>query len=75
MARHAVTFTPGDSTGAQKRAQRREAARTVAEERPARSTRKDRALPEPAVPGPFGPGLVQGGYWNLATSYPTPRVP
>ncbi|MET0886620.1 MAG: hypothetical protein ABWX92_09240 [Mycetocola sp.] len=68
MARHAVTFTPGDSTGAQKRAQRREAARTVAEERPARSTRKDRALPEPAVPGPFGPGLVQGGYWNLATA-------
>ncbi|MGA1826716.1 hypothetical protein [Microbacterium sp.] len=68
MARHSVLFTPGDSTRAQKRALRMEAARAVLEENPARSTRKERALPEPAVPGPFGPGLIHGGYWNLATA-------
>jgi hypothetical protein len=66
MTRHTVTFTPGEATRAQKRAARRDAARTAAEDRPTRSTRKERSLPEPAVAGPFGPGVIQGGYWNLA---------
>lgn len=66
MTRHTVTFTPGASTPAQKRALRREAARAAQDEKPARPTRTDRVLPEPAVAGPFGPGLIQGGYWNLA---------
>jgi len=66
MARHTVTFTPGNLTRAQKRALRQETAQAVREEHPVPSTRKDRALPEPAVPGPFGPGILQGGYWNLA---------
>ncbi|MGC5225227.1 hypothetical protein ACPW96_21870 [Micromonospora sp. DT81.3] len=73
MTRHFVTFTPGDTTPAQKRALRREAARAVQGEKPARSTRKDRALPEPAVAGPFGPGIIHGGYWNVAKALIPPH--
>ena len=36
MARHSVIFTPGDSTRAQKRALRLEAARAVLDAKPAR---------------------------------------
>lgn len=66
MARHTATFTPADLTRRQKKELRRQIAQGAPPERPARSSRKDRSLPEAAVPGPFGPGLVQGGYWNLA---------
>ncbi|GAA1661255.1 hypothetical protein [Microbacterium lacus] len=66
MTRHTVTFTPSTASRAEKRAARLEAARARLEDRPVRSTRKDRSLPEPAIGGPFGPGLIQGGYWNLA---------
>ncbi|WP_439593805.1 hypothetical protein [Microbacterium sp.] len=66
MARRTVTFTPGDSTRRERRDQRRQLASLARAEQPARSSRRERSLPEPAVPGPFGPGLVEGGYWNLA---------
>ncbi|MGN6221662.1 MAG: hypothetical protein ACTHNQ_19350 [Microbacterium sp.] len=49
---------------------RRDLRRTVAQversERPIPTRRRDRALPPAAVPGPFGPGLSEAGYWNLA---------
>lgn len=66
MVRQSVTFTPAGSTRQQRRAIRTEAAQTARSTTEPGSTRKDRALPEPAVPGPFGPGIIQGGYWNLA---------
>ncbi|MCR2764999.1 hypothetical protein NQ152_15950 [Microbacterium sp. zg.B48] len=66
MTRHSLTFTPADSSRAQQRALRRQAARAVHDDTPAQSARRDRALPEAVVPGPFGPGLIRGGYWNLA---------
>lgn len=66
MTRHTVTFVPGSSSGRERRALRAEAAKAIQTERPARSSRRDRSLPESAVPGPFGPAMIQGGYWNLA---------
>ena len=51
MTRHAATFTPADLTRQQKKDLRRDVAQTRREEKPARSARKDRLLPEPAVPG------------------------
>lgn len=68
MARHAATFTPSGLTRREKRDLQREITRTR-DEAPPRTSRRDRGLPEPAVPGPFGPGLVQGGYWNLAKAW------
>lgn len=68
MTRHAATFTPADLTRQQKKDLQRDIAQTRREEKPARSSRKDRLLPEPAVPGPFGPGILRGGYWNLAAA-------
>ncbi|MFK4805027.1 hypothetical protein ACI3KX_04120 [Microbacterium sp. ZW CA_36] len=69
MTRHAATFTPAGLTRRQKRDLQREITRASQEEKPPRSTRRDRGLPEPAVPGPFGPGITQGGYWNLAKTW------
>ncbi|MEV5072706.1 hypothetical protein MRBLMI12_004369 [Microbacterium sp. LMI12-1-1.1] len=69
MTRHAATFTPAGLTRRQKRDLQREITRARQEEKPPRSTRGDRGLPEPAVPGPFGPGITQGGYWNLAKAW------
>ncbi|GAA1468924.1 hypothetical protein [Microbacterium thalassium] len=66
MARRSYTFTPGNLSRAEKAEVRREAARFVHDDTPARTSRRDRSLPEPAVAGPFGPGIIQGGYWNLA---------
>jgi hypothetical protein len=66
MARRIVQFTPPQET----RAQRRERVKTVRQledvARPEQSTRRERALPAAVLPGPFGPGLLDGGYWNLA---------
>ncbi len=71
MSKHPVTLTPGTLTGRQRRTLRRQIADATREERPAPSSRQDRALPQAAVPGPFGPGLVDGGYWNVvAVSVP-----
>ncbi|WP_292836800.1 hypothetical protein [Microbacterium sp.] len=69
MTRHAATFTPAELTRRQKRDLQREITRTRDEEKPARSSRQERGLPEPAVAGPFGPGLILGGYWNLAKAW------
>jgi hypothetical protein len=66
MPRHAVHFTPPDATRRQQKALRRELARTQQNDTSTRASRRDRQLPEPVVPGPFGPGLIRGGYWNLA---------
>ncbi|MBN9193958.1 hypothetical protein [Microbacterium sp.] len=71
MAKRSVTFTPATTSRKDRRDLRRQIAAAIRDERPATSTRCDRALPEAAVPGPFGPGLTQGGYWNLGkTSVP-----
>lgn len=66
MTRHAVVFEPGDLPRKERRDLRRTIADTERAERPQRTRRRDRSLPEAVVPGPFGPGLVDGGYWNLA---------
>lgn len=71
MVRRVATFQPATLTPTQKREQRQQLARDAYYARPTPPRRRDRALPEPAVPGPFGPGLVRGGYWNLAR----PSVP
>ncbi|MGX5771764.1 hypothetical protein ACWKWN_13520 [Microbacterium trichothecenolyticum] len=66
MARRTVFFEPADLSKRERGELRREIARTEHNERPPKSRRRDRALPEAVVPGPFGPGLIEGGYWNLA---------
>ncbi|WP_300591828.1 hypothetical protein [Microbacterium sp.] len=66
MARRVVFFEPGDLSKRDRGAMRRQIARDAHDERPPRKRRRERALPEAAVPGPFGPGLTEGGYWNLA---------
>ncbi|MGO1409974.1 MAG: hypothetical protein ACTHU7_00940 [Microbacterium sp.] len=37
--------------------------------------KKDLRLPDSAVPGLFGPGLLTGGYWNVGIGQPGTRVP
>ena len=69
MARRAYVFHPGHLTRKQRQDLKRATARAVRDDQPSPSTRKDRSLPEPAVSGPFGPGLVEGGYWNLAGAW------
>jgi len=71
MVRQVAVFEPGHLTNREKRELRHELARAQDNERPPKTRRRDRALPEAAVPGPFGPGLTEGGYWNLAR----PSVP
>ncbi|WES63931.1 hypothetical protein P0L94_15865 [Microbacter sp. GSS18] len=66
MTRHAVVFEPGDLPRKERRDLRRAIADAERAERPQRTRRRDRSLPEAVVPGPFGPALVDGGYWNLA---------
>lgn len=66
MTRRPVTFTPTTLTRAERRALRRQIADTTRHDQPAPVPRRDRSLPEPPIRGPFGPGLIDGGYWNLA---------
>ena len=73
MTRHAATFTPAGLTRRERRDQRRQIGQAQKQDATQASSRKDRLLPEPAVPGPFGPGILQGGYWNLATAWVPPH--
>ena len=69
MVKHAASFTPVELSRREKRDLQREINRARQEQRPARTSRRDRGFPEAAVPGPFGPGLINGGYWNLAKAW------
>jgi len=73
MARRAATFTPTGLTRQQKRDLRRQIDRAQHDEQPQRTSRRDRSLPEPVVPGPFGPGITKGGYWNLQKAWIPPH--
>jgi hypothetical protein len=66
MARRTVVFQPAGLTDEQRRALRRAVYEAHHEPPTHRPSRRERGLPEPAVPGPFGPGIVHGNYWNLA---------
>jgi hypothetical protein len=66
MTRHVAVFQSGDLSKRERRGLMREVAKATRESNTATSTRRENALPEPVVPGPFGPGLAEGGYWNLA---------
>lgn len=65
MTRHTVVFQPTGLTEEERRSIRRAVYEAQHERPPQRNGRRERSLPEAAVPGPFGPGLVQGNYWNL----------
>ena len=69
MTRHAATFTPTGLTRKERRDLQRQITQAQQEETSERSSRRDRNLPEAAVPGPFGPGITLGGYWNLARAW------
>lgn len=66
MTRRTLSFEPGDASRRDRRDQRRQLAAETRGARSGRATRRERSLPEPAVRGPLGPGLTEGGYWNLA---------
>lgn len=66
MPRRTVVFQPAGLNEEEKRALRRAVWEAEHELPEHRSTRRERSLPEAVVPGPFGPGLVAGNYWNLA---------
>jgi hypothetical protein len=66
MARGVVQFTPPQESREQRRERRAVIRRLQEAARPERASRRQRSLPEPSIPGPFGPGLARGGYWNLA---------
>jgi hypothetical protein len=66
MARHSLVFEPDGLSRKERRALQRERAAMSSRSREAVAVRKERGLPEAAVPGPFGPGLTDSGYWNLA---------
>lgn len=73
MVKHAASFTPVELSRREKRDLHREISRAQQDQKPLRTSRHDRGLPEAAVPGPFGPGLVRGGYWNLAKAWIPPH--
>ena len=73
MAKSTATFTPAGSSRHERREQRRQIAQALRDERPAPSSHRERALPEPTIRGPFGPGLGEGGYWNLARTTVSPH--
>ena len=73
MVKHAASFTPVELSRREKRDLQREISRAQQDQKPLRTSRHDRGLPEAAVPGPFGPGLVRGGYWNLAKAWIPPH--
>lgn len=66
MTRQTFTVTPAHQTPADRRATRRQITAATKTEKTGRSSKGERRLPAAAVPGPFGPGLAQHGYWNLA---------
>src|SRR4051812_27791639 len=66
MTRHVAVFQSGELSKRERRSLLREVAKATRESGTATSSRRENALPEPLVPGPFGPGLADGGYWNLA---------
>jgi hypothetical protein len=66
MSRRIVQFTPPKETRAQRRDRRAAIRRLEDAARPQPVSKRERGLPEAAIPGPFGPGLRDGGYWNLA---------
>jgi len=77
MARHAATFTPATISRRERRALQAEVASATRVQKPPLWRRlfpwasKDHRLPDAAVAGPFGLGLTEGGYWNLAR----PNIP
>jgi hypothetical protein len=73
MTRQIVAFAPPEETRAERRARQRLIRNLEHTPRPQRSTKRDRGLPEAAVPGPFGPGLLEGGYWNLSPAFVLPH--
>lgn len=73
MARSAFVFQPDGLDRKSRKALRRDVANGNREEAPPKPRRRDRGLPEAAVGGPFGPGLVDGGYWNLARAIVPPH--
>ncbi|KAF2414644.1 hypothetical protein B1729_03420 [Microbacterium sp. B35-04] len=66
MARQAAVFESRELSKRERRDLKREVSRTTRDMEPRKPKRRDRAMPEAAVPGAFGPGLTDGGYWNLA---------
>lgn len=68
MPRHTPFFEPAGLSRQERRTLKRTASPGHNEETP-RGSRRDRSLPEPTVRGPFGPGLIDGGYWNLAPAW------
>ncbi|GGD86667.1 ATP-binding protein [Microbacterium murale] len=66
MTRQRIDFEPGGLSGKERRQGRRERASDQRHHDAPRTQPRERALPEPAVSGPFGPGLAESGYWNLA---------
>src|SRR3546814_14484802 len=66
MTRKVVHITPAQQTRADRRARELEIRTALRDASTQQNTRDKRGLPEAAVPGPFGPGLGNGGYWNLA---------
>lgn len=64
MPRHTVSLTPDGLTRTQRRTLRHD--HTATRDATTTTGRAEQRLPEPAVPGPFGPGLGRDGYWNLA---------
>lgn len=66
MARHSIVFEPDGLNRVERRRLRREQTQLARMDRTQRAPRRERALPDAVIPGPFGPGLITSGYWNLA---------
>ncbi len=73
MTRTAFVFQPGGLDRKARAALQREVDTATRDRETVRPRRRDRGLPEPAVSGPFGPGLVDGGYWNLTPAILPPH--
>jgi hypothetical protein len=66
MTRKVVHIAPANESRADRRARELEIRAALRDTSSQQNARDKRGLPEAAVPGPFGPGLGNGGYWNLA---------
>ncbi|MEJ1922220.1 hypothetical protein [Microbacterium sp. KHB019] len=73
MTRRTFSFEPDGLPRRERRRRRREQHHQDRAAAAPRTSRRERGLPEAAVPGPFGPGLTQGGYWNLAPVHVPPH--